>query len=36
MSKSPFIKLCLESIGMYHVISESCIKGYFYKGIIGK
>ena len=35
--KSPFIMLCLESIGMDCVISESGYKGdNFYKGIIGK
>ena len=43
---SPFITLILGSIGMNHVMSESCykgtilkrnyvIKGQFYKGIIG-
>ena len=34
MQCSPVIMLCLGFIGMDHVISESCYKGKFYKGII--
>ena len=32
---SPFITLCLGSLGMDPVISESWFKGQFYKGLIG-
>ena len=32
----PFIMLCLGSKGMDHVITESFLKGQFYKGITGK
>ena len=33
---SPFKHAMFGVIGMVHVVSESCLNGLFYKGIIGK